>query len=165
MRLEAVGARLEEKVEITGSKPRAYGLTPRALSTIRGLKKSLFRLNLCSPRAFFFLNIPEVSDIETLPVLQARAGEPAAWDALFRRFYTRRHRTDHGNTNWDGEIASALCQKSFEKIVGRNGKMNTENLTQRRGGVETQARQIEFNFCGFESLPLCVENKNHENAA
>jgi RNA polymerase sigma-70 factor (ECF subfamily) len=30
--------------------------------------------------------MPEVADIETLPVPQARAGEPAAWDALFRRY-------------------------------------------------------------------------------
>jgi len=30
--------------------------------------------------------MPEVTDIEQLPVAQARAGEPAAWDALFRRF-------------------------------------------------------------------------------
>jgi len=28
----------------------------------------------------------EVADIEQLPVSQARAGEPAAWDALFRRY-------------------------------------------------------------------------------
>jgi len=28
----------------------------------------------------------EVADIEQLPVPQARAGEPAAWDALFRRY-------------------------------------------------------------------------------
>jgi RNA polymerase sigma-70 factor (ECF subfamily) len=43
-------------------------------------------LNLCSPRAFLSLKMPEVADIEPLPVAQARAGEPAAWDALFRRF-------------------------------------------------------------------------------
>jgi RNA polymerase sigma-70 factor (ECF subfamily) len=30
--------------------------------------------------------MPEVADNEQLPVPQARAGEPAAWDALFRRF-------------------------------------------------------------------------------
>ena len=30
--------------------------------------------------------MPEVADIEQLPVSQARAGEPAAWDALFRRY-------------------------------------------------------------------------------
>ena len=30
--------------------------------------------------------MPEVADIEHLPVPQARAGEPAAWDALFRRY-------------------------------------------------------------------------------
>ena len=32
------------------------------------------------------MNMPEVADIEHLPVPQARAGEPAAWDALFRRY-------------------------------------------------------------------------------
>lgn len=30
--------------------------------------------------------MPEVADIEQLPVAQARAGEPAAWDTLFRRY-------------------------------------------------------------------------------
>ena len=30
--------------------------------------------------------MPEVADIEQLPVPQARSGEPAAWDALFRRY-------------------------------------------------------------------------------
>lgn len=30
--------------------------------------------------------MPEVADIEHLPVPQARAGEAAAWDALFRRY-------------------------------------------------------------------------------
>jgi RNA polymerase sigma-70 factor (ECF subfamily) len=30
--------------------------------------------------------MPEVADIEQLPVSQARAGEPAAWDAIFRRY-------------------------------------------------------------------------------
>jgi RNA polymerase sigma-70 factor (ECF subfamily) len=30
--------------------------------------------------------MPEVADIETLPVLQARAGDSAAWDVLFRRY-------------------------------------------------------------------------------
>jgi RNA polymerase sigma-70 factor (ECF subfamily) len=30
--------------------------------------------------------MPEVADIEQLPVPQARAGKPAAWDVLFRRY-------------------------------------------------------------------------------
>jgi hypothetical protein len=30
--------------------------------------------------------MPEVADIEHLPVSQARAGVPAAWDTLFRRY-------------------------------------------------------------------------------
>ena len=30
--------------------------------------------------------MPEVADIEQLPVPQARAGDPDAWDALFRRY-------------------------------------------------------------------------------
>ncbi len=30
--------------------------------------------------------MPEVAATESLPVAQARAGEPAAWDALFRRY-------------------------------------------------------------------------------
>jgi RNA polymerase sigma-70 factor (ECF subfamily) len=32
------------------------------------------------------MTMPEVADIEQLPVPQARAGESAAWDALFRRY-------------------------------------------------------------------------------
>ncbi len=32
------------------------------------------------------MKMPEVADTEQLPVSQARAGEPAAWDALFRRY-------------------------------------------------------------------------------
>src|SRR5882757_1023451 len=32
------------------------------------------------------MNMPEVAEPEQLPVNQARAGEPAAWDALFRRY-------------------------------------------------------------------------------
>ncbi len=32
------------------------------------------------------MKMPEVADIEQLPVAQARAGEPAAWDTLFRRY-------------------------------------------------------------------------------
>jgi RNA polymerase sigma-70 factor, ECF subfamily len=32
------------------------------------------------------MTMPEVADIEQLPVPQARAGEPAAWDTLFRRY-------------------------------------------------------------------------------
>lgn len=30
--------------------------------------------------------MPEVADIEPLPISQARTGEPAAWDTLFRRY-------------------------------------------------------------------------------
>ena len=32
------------------------------------------------------MKMPEVAEPEQLPVTQARAGEPAAWDALFRRY-------------------------------------------------------------------------------
>ena len=32
------------------------------------------------------MKMPEVAEPELLPVAQARAGEPAAWDALFRRY-------------------------------------------------------------------------------
>ena len=32
------------------------------------------------------MNMPEVADIEQLPVSQARTGESEAWDALFRRY-------------------------------------------------------------------------------
>jgi RNA polymerase sigma-70 factor, ECF subfamily len=49
-------------------------------------KKFINQLNLCSPRAFHLMTMPEVADIEQLPMPQARAGEPAAWDALFRRY-------------------------------------------------------------------------------
>ena len=32
------------------------------------------------------MNMPEMADIEQLPLPQARAGEPVAWDVLFRRY-------------------------------------------------------------------------------
>ena len=32
------------------------------------------------------MKMPEVAEIEQLPVSQARAGEPAAWDTIFRRY-------------------------------------------------------------------------------
>jgi RNA polymerase sigma-70 factor (ECF subfamily) len=32
------------------------------------------------------MTMPEVAHTEQLPVIQARAGEPAAWDTLFRRY-------------------------------------------------------------------------------
>ncbi len=32
------------------------------------------------------MNMPEVAATEPLPVAQARAGDPAAWDTLFRRY-------------------------------------------------------------------------------
>ncbi len=32
------------------------------------------------------MTMPEVADIEQLPVAQARAGDPAAWETLFRRY-------------------------------------------------------------------------------
>jgi RNA polymerase sigma-70 factor, ECF subfamily len=50
------------------------------------VKKFIIHLNLCSPRAFHLMTMPEVADIEQLPVPQDRAGEPAAWDTLFRRY-------------------------------------------------------------------------------
>ncbi len=43
-------------------------------------------LNLFSPRAFLLLTMLEVTEIEQLPVSEARAGEPAAWDTLIRRY-------------------------------------------------------------------------------
>jgi hypothetical protein len=49
-------------------------------------QKSLNRLNLFSPRAFYWVKMLEVAAPEQLPVPQARAGDPAAWDALFRRY-------------------------------------------------------------------------------
>src|ERR1700722_15498689 len=49
-------------------------------------QKSLSRLNLFSLRAFHCMNMLEVAASEQLPVPQARAGDPAAWDTLFRRY-------------------------------------------------------------------------------
>jgi RNA polymerase sigma-70 factor, ECF subfamily len=51
----------------------------------RGIK-SLPGLNLFSPCAFNWMNMLDVAASEQLPVPQARAGDPAAWDALFRRY-------------------------------------------------------------------------------
>jgi RNA polymerase sigma-70 factor, ECF subfamily len=43
-------------------------------------------LNLFSTHAFLLLNMLEVAEPDILPVARARAGEPAAWDTLFRRY-------------------------------------------------------------------------------
>jgi RNA polymerase sigma-70 factor, ECF subfamily len=43
-------------------------------------------LNLFSLRAFHLVKMPAVAESEHLPVQQAREGNPAAWDALFRRY-------------------------------------------------------------------------------
>ncbi len=44
------------------------------------------RLNLFSLLAFHWLEMLVMAECEQLPVLEARAGDPAAWDALFRRY-------------------------------------------------------------------------------
>ena len=44
-----------------------------------------FRLNLLSPLAFHWLSMLVVAETEQLPVPQARTGNLAAWDTLFRR--------------------------------------------------------------------------------
>jgi RNA polymerase sigma-70 factor (ECF subfamily) len=43
-------------------------------------------VNLFSPCAFYSLKMPAMTESEELPVQQARRGEPAAWDTLFRRY-------------------------------------------------------------------------------
>jgi RNA polymerase sigma-70 factor, ECF subfamily len=48
--------------------------------------ESGFALNLCSLSAFHWVEMLVVAEREQLPVAEARAGDPAAWDALFRRF-------------------------------------------------------------------------------
>lgn len=45
-----------------------------------------FPLNLFSPPAFHSVNMLAVAGLEQLPVKQARAGDPDAWDVLFRRY-------------------------------------------------------------------------------
>ncbi len=45
-----------------------------------------FRLNLFSPLAFHWLEMLVVAERDQLPIPQARTGDPAAWDALFRRY-------------------------------------------------------------------------------
>ncbi len=47
---------------------------------------SVVPLNLFWLSAFHSLEMLVVADCDQLPVPQARAGEPAAWDALFRRY-------------------------------------------------------------------------------
>src|SRR5215469_7758742 len=43
-------------------------------------------MNLFSPRAFHLTRMPAMAETEQLPIQQAREGNPAAWDALFRRY-------------------------------------------------------------------------------
>lgn len=47
---------------------------------------STVALNLFLSRAFHSMKMPAVADSEQLPVQQARQGNPAAWDTLFRRY-------------------------------------------------------------------------------
>lgn len=51
-----------------------------------GCKTFVTGLNLCWCSAFHWLELMVVAEHEQLPVRQARAGETAAWDALFRRY-------------------------------------------------------------------------------
>lgn len=48
--------------------------------------ESNLRLNLFSLPAFLSVNMLAVAGTEQLPVQQARAGDPDAWDVLFRRY-------------------------------------------------------------------------------
>jgi RNA polymerase sigma-70 factor, ECF subfamily len=43
-------------------------------------------LNLFSLLAFHWLEMPVMAECDQLPVRQARTGDPAAWEALFRRY-------------------------------------------------------------------------------
>jgi RNA polymerase sigma-70 factor, ECF subfamily len=43
-------------------------------------------MNLFSIHAFHFTRMPGMAESEQLPVQQARQGNPAAWDSLFRRY-------------------------------------------------------------------------------
>lgn len=43
-------------------------------------------LNLSTPQPFHLMKMPDVAESQQLPVQQARDGNPAAWDALFRRY-------------------------------------------------------------------------------
>ena len=126
------------------------------------------RLNLSSPDSFLSLKMPEVADTETLPVPQARAGEPAAWDTLFRRYQlplyvyvfelTRHEQTSldlvqetfiaavrHlGGLRDDGKFGSWLFGIAHQKVVQRWRK---------KGGHEILFDEIPEARDEFENSP------------
>ena len=69
--------------------------------------------------------MPEVADIEQLPVPQARAGEPAAWDALFRRYQLPLYvyvfeLTHHEQASFD------IVQETFIAAVRHIGRLRDD---------------------------------------
>ena len=112
--------------------------------------------------------MPEVADIEQLPVPQARTGEPAAWDTLFRRyqlplyvyvFELTRHEqasldlvqetfvaaVKHlGSLREDGKFGSWLFGIAHQKVLQRWRK---------KGGHEVLFDEIPESLDDFENGP------------
>src|SRR6266850_222645 len=69
--------------------------------------------------------MPEVAEPEQLPVTQARAGEPAAWDALFRRYqlplYVYVFELVH-----DEQAALDIVQETFVRGVRHIGSLRDD---------------------------------------
>jgi RNA polymerase sigma-70 factor (ECF subfamily) len=69
--------------------------------------------------------MPEVADTEQLPVAQARAGEPAAWDTLFRRYqlplYVYVHELIH-----DEHASLDIVQETFIAAVKHIGGLRED---------------------------------------
>jgi RNA polymerase sigma-70 factor (ECF subfamily) len=70
--------------------------------------------------------MPEVAESEQLPVSQARAGEPAAWDTLFRRFQMPLYAyafelTRHDQTSLD------VVQETFIAAVRHIGSLREDD--------------------------------------
>jgi RNA polymerase sigma-70 factor (ECF subfamily) len=72
------------------------------------------------------LNTPEVAPNEPLPVSQARAGEPAAWDALFRRYQLPLYVYVFELVR-DEQASLDLVQETFIAAVKHLGSLREDN--------------------------------------
>ena len=71
------------------------------------------------------MKMPEVADIEQLPVAQVRAGEPAAWDTLFRRYQLPLYVYVHELVR-DEQVSLDLVQETFIAAVRHIGGLRED---------------------------------------
>src|SRR5271154_6681254 len=72
------------------------------------------------------MTMPEVAEHEQLPVPQARAGEPAAWDALFRRYQLPLY-VYVFELSRDEQTSLDIVQETFIAAVRHIGSLREDN--------------------------------------